>query len=175
MTNFRPERSLITIATFTMLDEAQVVRARLDAEGIYTHLANETTARNLWHMANAVGGLRLQVAVEDAERARALLDPGSVSETPGDEPDELLELDEPVAPDAVAREKQANRAFRAALFGFFVPGLFVILSVFALVDFWKMTGEVTPRARRLATTALILDAITVGFYVSLVIVARALR
>ena len=62
-----------TIATYDDLPSAQIALGRLEAEGIVASLADHNLVQTDWLYAVAVGGIKLQVAPEDAERARAVL------------------------------------------------------------------------------------------------------
>jgi len=64
---------LITIATFTNPLEAHIVRGRLEAEGIDTSVAHEHHIWANWFLSTALGGVKLQVKPEDAQRAREIL------------------------------------------------------------------------------------------------------
>jgi hypothetical protein len=64
---------LVTLETFTSPWEAQLARARLEAEGIHSFIADENFIRLYWALSNAVGGVKLQVREEDATRAAELL------------------------------------------------------------------------------------------------------
>ena len=68
-----PEK-LITVVTFWTPEEAHLARNRLEAEGIRTYLADELTVSTDWGLANAIQGIKLQVAEEDAEKAVAFLE-----------------------------------------------------------------------------------------------------
>src|SRR5215207_2944578 len=68
---------LVTVATFTSPWEAQLARARLEAEGIESMIADEHVVRLDWAISNAVGGVKLQVRKEDAESAAAALTSGN--------------------------------------------------------------------------------------------------
>ena len=62
-----------TIATFEKPEEAHLVRMRLEAFGIQAYLQDENiTQLGTWR-AHAIGGVRLQVADEDVERAQHYL------------------------------------------------------------------------------------------------------
>ncbi len=65
--------TLVTIATFTHPQEAVVIRARLEWEGIPCHLKDEHTVQVQPFYSNAIGGVKLQVRSGDADRARSLL------------------------------------------------------------------------------------------------------
>jgi len=94
--------SPVTVASFEWLAEANLARCRLDASGIACHLTNLYMSSMYWHYVKALGGIRLQVAAEDAEDARVIL-----NELP-QEPDE---------PILAAGEKNSDRVLRAAVFG----------------------------------------------------------
>jgi hypothetical protein len=64
---------LITIATFTNPLEAHIVRGRLEAENIETFVAHEHHIWANWFLSTALGGVKLQVNPEDAQRAREIL------------------------------------------------------------------------------------------------------
>lgn len=62
-----------TLATFSDLAQAQIVKAALEDAGIAAFIPDELTAQNAPPFVWAGGGFRLQVAEADAEEARALL------------------------------------------------------------------------------------------------------
>jgi Putative prokaryotic signal transducing protein len=64
---------LISIATFTNPLEAHIVRGRLRAEGIETWVAHEHHIWANWFLSTALGGVKLQVRPEDAQRAEEIL------------------------------------------------------------------------------------------------------
>jgi len=61
----------VTVATYVFPWEAQLAKARLESEGIRSVVADEITAG--LYGANAIGGIKLRVREEDAERATELL------------------------------------------------------------------------------------------------------
>lgn len=63
---------LVTLVTFSTSWEAQLARARLEAEGIEAVVADDNVAR-VYGGLGVVGGIRLQVWEPDAERAAAVL------------------------------------------------------------------------------------------------------
>jgi Putative prokaryotic signal transducing protein len=65
--------TLVTVASFTSPWEAQLARARLEAEGIESIVADEHVVRLHWVISNAVGGVKVRVRPEDAERASEAL------------------------------------------------------------------------------------------------------
>ena len=69
---------MVTIRTCYSLPEAQVIQSHLEGSGIEAFLPDELTVQNDWLWANAIGGVRVQVLEEDAERAAEVLDGESV-------------------------------------------------------------------------------------------------
>ncbi|HRC88145.1 MAG TPA: DUF2007 domain-containing protein [Thermoanaerobaculia bacterium] len=63
----------VVVATFNFPWEAEVVRARLEAEGLSPVLADDHLIALDWFVAQAVGGVKLLVHQSEAEQARALL------------------------------------------------------------------------------------------------------
>ena len=65
--------AFVTIAEFMLPTDVAVARGRLESEGIECRLMDELTVQvhNLY--SQAVGGVKLQVRTEDADRARAFL------------------------------------------------------------------------------------------------------
>lgn len=64
---------LVTLWRYRDLPEALVARSKLDSQEVWCVLADDNIVRLDWFWSNAVGGVRLQVADDDAEYAMALL------------------------------------------------------------------------------------------------------
>jgi hypothetical protein len=64
---------LVTLWRYRDLPEALVARSKLDSQEVWCVLADDNTVRLDWFWSNAVGGVRLQVADDDAEYAMSLL------------------------------------------------------------------------------------------------------
>lgn len=62
-----------TIATFTKPEEAHLVRMRLEAAGIEAFVQDEAASQLGGFFSDASGGVRVQVADEIADEARAFL------------------------------------------------------------------------------------------------------
>lgn len=62
------------VATYYRVDEAHFARACLEGAGIAAHLRDEHTVTTDWGLANAVGGVRLEVADDDFDAACQVLD-----------------------------------------------------------------------------------------------------
>lgn len=64
---------MTTIARFAQFQQADLVRARLEAAGVRCFYPDESSGTWVLGAAPIVGGVSLQVADEDADRARELL------------------------------------------------------------------------------------------------------
>ncbi len=64
--------SMITIASFTQSEDAHLFRMFLESRGIAATLFDEHFAQLAWHYSNAIGGVRVAVAEDDAEAAADL-------------------------------------------------------------------------------------------------------
>lgn len=64
---------LTTVATFTFPYEANLLKGRLETEGITCSLANENIVTVNPFYSNAVGGVQLQVRKQDQEKALAII------------------------------------------------------------------------------------------------------
>lgn len=62
-----------TVASFHDPIEAHIACGRLRAEGIDAHVADDQLAVANWEVRLTVGGVRVRVVEEDAERARRVL------------------------------------------------------------------------------------------------------
>ena len=63
-----------TVGRFTRGENAHLFRSFLSSEGIDAYVYDEYIAQLAWHYTLAVGGVRVTVADEDLESARALYD-----------------------------------------------------------------------------------------------------
>jgi membrane protease YdiL (CAAX protease family) len=75
---------LVTVATFDFPAEAEAHKIRLEQEGIRVFLGDDNLVGANWFLANAVGGVKLQVAAEDAQRAAEILDRHRTAHTPSE-------------------------------------------------------------------------------------------
>lgn len=64
---------LVTVATFPDVAEAQLAQERLEGEGIRAFVIDAQTAGVLPFLTPVSGGVRLQVAPGDEQRAREVL------------------------------------------------------------------------------------------------------
>jgi hypothetical protein len=66
---------LVTVATFDLPHKADLAKAALEEAGIAAEVNDREIVAMDWLLLNAVGGVKLQVAEEDAERALAVIEP----------------------------------------------------------------------------------------------------
>ena len=64
---------LVTVATFPDVAQADLARERLELEGIRAFVLDQQTGGVMPFMVSSIGGIRLQVAPGDVERAREAL------------------------------------------------------------------------------------------------------
>jgi hypothetical protein len=162
---------LVTIATFDQAAQARLAQNALREAGIQVAVSDEAIVAMDWLLSNAVGGIKVQVREEDAERAVTVLErdlgPGTDGEVdeeqlaaeaeaaaPEDEPEPparptpaLAAPPEEVPPIAHgSRENYARRLFFAAWLGLVVPPVaFFALYLFLNAAFGE--GELSPRGR----------------------------
>jgi len=67
-------QELVTIRQFRDLPEALLAKGSLESAGIECFLADENLVRLDWFISNFIGGIKLNVRVQDAENAQKLLD-----------------------------------------------------------------------------------------------------
>jgi hypothetical protein len=129
--------ALVTIARFYDVTQADLARIDLEASGIRVFLSNEGLVSTLWHLTGAIGGIKLQVAAADVDRAEAILSRSAkeedetsdiAAETDDDDsatgesrPPEID--DDDTEPPLTRREENAERAFRGAVLGCLFPPL----------------------------------------------------
>jgi hypothetical protein len=65
---------LVTIATYTSIYEASLVKGMLENEGIPAYLKDEFINQINPFYSAAVGGIKLQVSEEDKEEAKKLIE-----------------------------------------------------------------------------------------------------
>ena len=165
---------LVNVASFADPIEANLAKNNLEAAGVRAFLANEESVGMLWHLGNAMGWIKVQVAHDNVDVARALLNkhinPADVDarRARGDSPEAAIspnlassdeaeagdghedenEEDEP-EPSLTDREKDAERACRGAFVGLlFIPlqvyVFYLLLKVFVSQE--RLGGRANRRA-----------------------------
>ena len=64
---------VVTLTRIGELTAAQLLRGRLEAEGIECFIPDEHMATQTWHLQGAIGGIRVQVRRADLEQAQQVL------------------------------------------------------------------------------------------------------
>lgn len=100
--------SLIPLATFSFLPEAEVARTLLEAEGIEAVVQDEVFTSLMPPVAMASGGVTLLVAPEEVERARDLLSGALADGDSGLEPEYDDDVDDAPVPPAEASGDEAS-------------------------------------------------------------------
>jgi len=67
---------LKTIKSFSDTFDANIVKARLESEGIECYLEHESVVNIAWMSSDAIGGLKLKVNENDYERAMNIINSG---------------------------------------------------------------------------------------------------
>ncbi len=60
---------MITIATFTVPEDAHLFRTFLESRGVEGFVLDENMVQLFWHYSNAIGGVRVAVAGDDEQGA----------------------------------------------------------------------------------------------------------
>ncbi len=66
------KQKFYTIATFEYVADVQIVKGKLESEGIDVFLRDENTLNSDPMISNAIGGVKLQVRAEDRDTALAV-------------------------------------------------------------------------------------------------------
>jgi len=64
---------LVTLTKFEFPQESYIIKSKLESEGIYVYLKDELTIQADNFVSNAIGGVKLQVYENDAEKAVEIL------------------------------------------------------------------------------------------------------
>jgi hypothetical protein len=160
---------LVTVATFNDPVEAAIARNYLEAAGISALLLDEMTVATNWGMANAVGGIKLQVGrdhVEDAEALLCQIPDVDSDEVPSialamaptaDEPPDPIEFGNP-------KDQAVDRLFRATIFGLIFWPL-QIYALWVLMTVPTMEGKISGGRRWKLGASLLLNLPLMGLLI----------
>ena len=183
---------LVTVVTFDLAPEAQAAKNALEDAGIRAVVTDEATVSMLWEIANAVGGVKVQVREEDAEKALAVLgydtEPQEIdadalaaeaeAATPEDEDEPREAFHEPaesaMEPVAVAigsREHDAQRLFLIAWLGIIFPPL----SYYALYVLLTILNSREPLSSRGRFNLIVGGSLTVASQMLIMVLLGFLR
>jgi hypothetical protein len=151
---------LVTIANYWDGNEAQLARMHLESFDVRSFIAGEAMSSMFWQYNNAIGGVRLQVAQHDAERARKILSAAIEIE---DEHERAAFSDDPEEDSLNAREQNADRALRGALVGMLLPPLELYV-VWLLIKVFVSQQPLRDRQRRHAIVATVVCSLSLVFY-----------
>ncbi|MDT0538439.1 MULTISPECIES: DUF2007 domain-containing protein [Croceitalea] len=110
-------KDLITLGSFEFLADVQIIKGKLESEGISVTLKDANTVGVEPFASNAIGGIKLQVHQEDKERAQEIFD--QVRNYAVDEDGELI-----VCPNCKAEKSEVlyqRKTIFYKLFPFFEP------------------------------------------------------
>ena len=119
------ENDLVTIAALTDVTLVHLLKSRLDVAGIQSFIADENTASMNWLYSGLIGGVKLIVRREDAEKAKEILD----DELPVDLQE--IELGLKKEDDFRCPKCDSDNIFMERTSGWLVMLTFFLLSVFA--------------------------------------------
>jgi hypothetical protein len=177
-------RRLVTIATFDQAAQARLAKNVLDEAGIQSAVNDEQLVAMDWLLSNAVGGVKVQVWEEDAERAVSVLE-GELgpkgegvgaaasleelaAEAEATTPDEGEEVEPaPPAPETPepppspdSRDEFARRSVFTAIVGLLVIPVGIY---FPLLDAAGGEGELSQRGRLNLLIASLITASSLGW------------
>lgn len=172
----------VTVATLNTPTEASLVRNMFDAEGIRVFLSDKEAVGMAWYLGYALGGIKVQVAESDVERAFEILDdhePVTITEddwkiaesfdaesedeeAKWGEGEEENSLDESEADPATEIDELVDRAYKTAFFGL----LFFPLQFYSLALLTKIlmgSYELNSEQRKKMTIGYILCSVMLTF------------
>ena len=128
-----------TIMTFTLPSELVVAKTKLESEGIECRVLDELTVQSYNFLSNAVGGVKLQVPVDEYDRAYAILrEGGFTTDEPSEQPSYLeRKLTNP----KIYRVAKLSLITVSIIGVLFVISLFVNLYINKPSDYERLTEE----------------------------------
>ncbi len=162
----------VTITAFDMPIEAHLAKNLLETNGLNAVLVDEFTIGVAWHLSNALGGIKLQVAETDFEGAIAVLEEQKKvtaldAYTPLTSPAKIEKNEGEIETISVTEElngdKLANRALRAALLGFFILPILHLYSLLLIGRLRFSKQKISQHGHKVALFVGILDLVVLGF------------
>ncbi len=105
---------MITIARFSTPEQAHLFRLRLASGGVEAFILDEYMVQMDWLISNAIGGIRVQIAEEDLELSKQIL------QNPPDEPDAAITTNCPFCGSNKTRREELTR--RLSFLSIFIVG-----------------------------------------------------
>jgi hypothetical protein len=180
-------KRLVTIATFDQAAQARLAKNALDEEGIQSAVNDENLVAMDWLLSNAVGGVKVQVWEEDADRAVAVLErkfgehgeglgaapvapeefAAEAEAAPQDEGEESPPPPEPGESDAIAppseREEYARRLVFTSIIGLVLPPV-AVYALYLLLNALFGAGELSPRGRLNLSLGIVMTLVGVVWF-----------
>jgi hypothetical protein len=167
--------TFVTVATFMDTFDAELARNDLQSAGLHAFLLGQPIGAVDWIRISTIGGIRLQVPSDEAERANAILEEVRSAKRARKRKTEL-----DGEPARTQREENAYSSLKAAVFGLlflvFAGYVCVLLEAYAvwLVIKVKRSAEpLSPGARRSAAVAGVIG--TVSFILGTILLVIQLR
>lgn len=141
---------LVTIATFQETATAGLAQSQLQSAGINAYLADAEILNTDWLLNNALGGIKLQVANDDEQRARELLAIDTDPAAQAAQEQDLITLagddsfEDPDLPPN-AREQLAERIYRGAVASLLAWPLSFAVIWYAII-YYRSNEPVSSRA-----------------------------
>ena len=161
----KSETTFVTVATFMNTFEAELARNELHAAGIHAFLIGQPIAAVDWIRIGTIGGIRLQVPSDEAERTSAILEKVRAAQRARKQ---RAEAGTNRGHESTRREEIAYRALKAALFGLifflFVPFLSAFFEAYAIwlvVEVKESDQRLLPDARRSAIIAAVIGGASI--------------
>lgn len=179
-------KRLVTIATFDQPAQARLAKNALDEEGIQSAISDENLVAMDWLLSNAVGGVKVQVWEEDADRAVAVLErrfgehgeglgtavspaelAAAAEAAPPDEGEEPPPPADPgesdVIPPPSEREEYARRLVFTSIIGLVFPPV-AAYAVYLLLNALFAEGGLSSRGRLNLGLGILMTLVTVVWF-----------
>jgi hypothetical protein len=133
---------LVTLKTFVYPSEALPIMARLQAEGIECYLDGDNTVSVQPFYSQAIGGVKLNIKLSDAERAIAIIKQNELYRKEeneglkdGNEKKSFTEKGYDIKVEAFCPKCESSKIFRKK-FPFYKTALIILLTGLLLLRFW---------------------------------------
>jgi hypothetical protein len=172
--------TMMTVATFDTLMEAELARSYLEGEGIRCFLADAEMVNTAWYLSGAMGGIKLQVAKADFLTAERLLNSRPKGALTGlddyglrrptehvtAEPEHVrqpaVSPEDEYEPPETQAEALVRGALRSAIIGLFLcPPCLHVYSLYLLSEAHERWQELGEDARRSFWFAAALDGVVI--------------
>lgn len=131
--------SFVTLATYTSPFEAEIIKGRLEGEGLTVRVADAETVTADWTMSQAIGGVKVRVLEAEAARAREILS----TDAPVEDAEAIPEADVLVW-----------RALQASVLGLLFPPL-QVYAMWLLVRYARLPEGKSAKTQRRALWAVV--------------------